>query len=61
MMHWTFVTLCLALLVYEGVALTTRASGDTISEIIWNVAATRPLIPFLAGLLCGHFFWQRVP
>jgi hypothetical protein len=57
-MRWGFRLLVLAAFAYEGVALWTAAPGDTISEIVWE-ASRRPLVPFLAGLLCGHFFWSR--
>ncbi len=53
-----FWLLLLALFIYEGYALLTPASGDTISEITWGLLR-HPLVPFLVGLLCGHFFWQR--
>ena len=43
---------------YEFEALRNRNDGDTISEVVW--AANRyPLIPFLAGMVAGHFFWQE--
>jgi hypothetical protein len=48
------------LLAYEAWTLFNGISGDTISESVWRVAATRPLVPFLAGMLCGHFFWSKV-
>jgi hypothetical protein len=48
------------LLAYEGWTLINSTPGDTISESIWRIAASRPLVPFLVGFLCGHFFWQRV-
>lgn len=60
-MHAVFLILVLSLFVYEIVALILGAhghTGDTISEIIWNVTAKRPLIPFAFGLLMGHFFWR---
>lgn len=47
------------LLIYEGYALWTPTSGDTISELVWTTTVRYPIIAFLAGLLCGHFFWQR--
>lgn len=46
------------LLIYEGYTLTNKRKGDTLSEGVWDIAPKRPLIPFLAGLVCGHFFWQ---
>lgn len=47
------------LIVYEVVSLANQHEGDTISEVMWEATTTRPLVPFVAGLLCGHFFWQR--
>ena len=54
-----FAVLVIALFVYEGIALLNGKSGDTISEIFWYYSR-RPLVPFLFGMLCGHFFWQRL-
>jgi hypothetical protein len=53
-----FWLLCVALLVYEAVAILNPAPGDTISEIFWRLSEY-PLVPFAFGFLCGHFFWQR--
>lgn len=60
-MRWIFRGLVGALLVYEAAALATECEGDTISEMVWAATTKRPLVPFAAGLVCGHFFWQRVP
>lgn len=60
-MEWVFVALILAAFAYEFIALANARPGDTISEIVWTISAKRPLLPFLVGVLCGHFFWQRVP
>jgi len=49
---------CLA--AYEVWALANKPDGDTISEIVWAAAAKRPVVPFLGGLLAGHFFWRWV-
>ncbi len=60
-MQLTFLALILALFVYEVVALVRGAYGhlgETISEQIWAVTAKRPIIPFLFGMLMGHFFWR---
>lgn len=56
-----FLGLVGALVVYELVTLSNEHPGDTISEIMWEATARRPLVPFAAGLLCGHFFWQQSP
>lgn len=42
---------------WEAWTLVNKHPKDTISESVWR-ASKRPLIPFLAGMLCGHFFWQ---
>ena len=57
-MYIVFTGLIIALFIYEAVALINKAPGDTISEIFWHLSR-RPLVPFLFGLLCGHFFWQK--
>lgn len=43
--------------VYEGWAIASL-NGTTISEITWGLAA-HPIVPFLVGIVAGHFFWQR--
>ena len=57
-MTYIFIALIISLFVYEGITLFNKSSGDTISEIIWYLSK-RPLVPFLFGLLMGHFFWQE--
>lgn len=54
-----FAALVGGLVVYEVAALWRQKPGDTISEIIWQHADRRTIIPFSAGLLMGHFFWPR--
>lgn len=49
-----------AALAYEVFTLADKCEGNTISEIIWTTTAKRPILPFALGVLCGHFFWQRV-
>jgi hypothetical protein len=52
-----FVTLVALLFLYEIVAIWEN-QGNTISEIVWFVTKTHPLLAFGFGLLMGHFFWQ---
>jgi hypothetical protein len=33
--------------------------GNTISAIIWDWCKKTAIVPFPAGLLCGHLFWRR--
>lgn len=58
-MQRVFLGLVGGLVVYEIVTLRNKCDGDTISEIVWAATAKRPIVPFAAGVLCGHFFWQR--
>lgn len=58
-MRTIFLGLVGGLVVYELVTLANDAPGDTISEIVWEATARRPLVPFAVGVLCGHFFWPR--
>lgn len=46
------------LLGYEAYTLMNAVPGDTLSEAVWEWSR-HPLLPFLAGFLMGHFFWQR--
>lgn len=45
--------------IYEVWTLVNHTPNDTISETVWK-GSKRPLIPFLAGMLMGHWFWTRV-
>ena len=50
------------LIVWEIIALSPMAQPEsTISEVIWSVCGKgyHVMIPFAAGILCGHLFWQR--
>lgn len=55
---WAIALIVLAL--YEAWALLT--SHMTLSRFVWQAERTQwgPLIPFLAGMLAGHFFWSGV-
>ena len=47
----------LLLFTYELITLYQR-HGMTMSEIVWRVTVSHPILAFAAGLLMGHFFWQ---
>ena len=32
---------------------------DTISEQVWDASKATSMVPFVAGFIMGHFFWQR--
>lgn len=44
---------------YEFMALEDDDPGDTLSELVWGLSKRRPLVPFAAGVIMGHFFWQK--
>lgn len=45
----------------EGLAL--HGGTVTLSQTVWDASSAFPLLPFLAGLLCGglatHFWWRE--
>jgi hypothetical protein len=49
-------------IVYDFFALF-RLGGQaaTISARIWEWSEKYPMIPFGAGIVCGHLFWQASP
>jgi hypothetical protein len=51
-----WLALLVSALVFEAVAL--LRGWHTLSQIVWSVSAKFPLLPFLAGVLCGHFFFR---
>ena len=64
MLKWApkvLLLLFLTLGVYELLAITVMPPGLTISEQVWGATARYPVVAFFAGVLCGHFFWQRRP
>jgi succinate dehydrogenase hydrophobic anchor subunit len=40
-------------------AIIAAGSGTTISQVVWQISAKTPLVPFLVGVVCGHLFWQK--
>ena len=45
------------LLLWETWTLTNNHPKDTVSETVWRAMAKQPLVPFLLGMLMGHFVW----
>lgn len=43
---------------YDIWAVLYRGRMDTISAAIWQLSTQQPIIPFAAGFLAGHLFWQ---
>ena len=48
----------IAILAFDAVFAYRGGVTATISWNIYTAAYKWPIIPFLAGILCGHFFYQ---
>lgn len=57
---WVIGIAALVLLAWEVYVYGGPRTGDTISEVILTWAIHHPVVPFLAGVLSGHFFWYQV-
>lgn len=55
--HWVIIATVVALVGFDIAAAVTEL--PTISEVIWANVGKHPVIPFAAGMLCGHLFWMR--
>lgn len=53
-----WVIAIVGLLAYEGYAVLNSVPGDTLSEAVWKFGQ-HPMVAFAAGVLVGHFWWQR--
>lgn len=54
-MTWLLVGGVLALVVYELIAAV-KQHPPTISELVWRASSRTPFLPFMFGVLMGHFF-----
>jgi hypothetical protein len=58
---YILLSVTIGLIAWDIHLATNPVQGDTISEIILKLAYQHPVLPFIVGILCGHFFWpQRV-
>ena len=49
------------ILLYDLYALAFLGWDDTISVSTLQLSKKFPVVPFLAGLVCGHLFWPQEP
>ena len=56
---WIIVIVILLLIGYDTIAAIKYGYKDTISWDILNTSLSHPILPFAAGVLCGHFFWPQ--
>ena len=56
--HYILIAVAVLLVAFDIVVATTGIM-PTISEVAWGVAGQHPVVPFLAGVVAGHLWWQR--
>lgn len=48
------------LIIWDLYVANTATPGDTISELVLGYAREHPVVPFIFGVIMGHFFWPQV-
>lgn len=56
---WLIIILALLMLFWELYVIILAPELKTISEEIWALNDRTVIVSFVAGMLCGHFFWAR--
>jgi hypothetical protein len=56
---WFLIASLLVLIGYDAWACADKENRDTISKVVTKSSQKYLLIPFLCGLLMGHFFWSQ--
>lgn len=56
---WTITAVAVGLIVYDVWVCIKYGSASTISWVTWTTCRKYPIIPFAAGILCGHLFWVQ--
>jgi len=56
---WGLLSALLLMIGYDAWACQDKEHRDTISKIVTKSSQKYLLIPFLFGLIMGHFFWSQ--
>ena len=56
---WLLMAILLAIIAYDAYASTHRDKCQTVSEMITRASFRYLMIPVIAGILVGHFFWSQ--
>jgi hypothetical protein len=56
---WGLLAFLLLLIGYDTWACMDKEKRDTISKIVTKSSQKYLLIPFLMGMMMGHFFWSQ--
>lgn len=57
---FVIVALVVLALVYDLIAFLRGGFQNTISWAMYELGKSYPIIPFLLGVVAGHFFWSQV-
>ena len=60
--HWTIwilVGTAVLLVVWDVVAYFGAGPAATISRVMLDWAGAHPIVPFMLGVIAGHFFWPQ--
>lgn len=49
----------IVIIAYDICAAIWGGRHETVSGIIWDWSAKHPVLPFAAGFLCGHLFFNN--
>ncbi len=61
--HWVLIAVGVFLLIFDVWIALRRAHGlhePTESQALLNWALRHPMLPFVFGVLMGHFFWPQL-
>ena len=56
---WIGIVILLAIIIYDAYACQHRDKMETLSEVITRASTRYLIIPVIAGILVGHFFWSQ--
>lgn len=54
--EWVLLGTVIGLASYDIYIAMTKGVMQTLSVVIWVLSQRYPIIPFAAGILCGHLF-----
>ena len=57
--YWISALAISLIAIWDGYAESAGLSHRTVTEIIYLWSRRWPLVPFAAGMICGHLFWRK--
>lgn len=56
--EWFLVVVVVVVLIYDAAALMLWGVESTVSRVVTRWSKQFPIIPFLVGVVAGHWFWR---